>query len=165
MEQSTEYIANAADVESIDAIVTAAYDSISGSPGQRDWNRVRSLFIPGARLIPTGSAPGTMNTNDKIAPQVLDINGYIMRSADYLEKNGFFEREIARRTEQFGQIAHVWSTYESRHKTDDPRPFMRGINSIQLMHDGARWWIVTIYWQHESPDNPIPKKYLKTVKG
>ena len=165
MEQSTEYIANAADVESIDAIVTAAYDSISGSAGQRDWNRVRSLFIPGARLIPTGSAPGAMNANDKIAPQVLDIEGYIVRSADYLEKNGFFEREIARRTEQFGHIAHVWSTYESRHKTDDPRPFMRGINSIQLMHDGARWWIVTIYWQHEGPDNPIPKKYLKTVKG
>jgi len=165
MQQSTEYIANAADVESIDAIVTAAYDSISGPAGLRDWNRVRSLFMPGARLIPTGSAPGAMNANDKIAPQVLDIEGYIVRSADYVEKNGFFEREIARRTEQFGHIAHVWSTYESRHKTDDPRPFMRGINSIQLMHDGARWWIVTIYWQHESPDNPIPKKYLKTVKN
>jgi len=165
MQQSPEYIANAADVESIDAIVTAAYDSISGSAGQRDWNRVRSLFIPGARLIPTGSAPGAMNANDKIAPQVLDIEGYIVRSAEYLEKNGFFEREIARRTEQFGHIAHVWSTYESRHKTDDPRPFMRGINSIQLMHDGARWWIVTIYWQHEGPDNPIPKKYLKTAKN
>jgi len=165
MQQSTEYIANAADVESIDAIVTAAYDSISGPAGLRDWNRVRSLFMPGARLIPTGSAPGAMNANDKIAPEVLDIEGYIVRSADYVEKNGFFEREIARRTEQFGHIAHVWSTYESRHKTDDPRPFMRGINSIQLMHDGARWWIVTIYWQHESPDNPIPKKYLKTVKN
>jgi len=165
MQQSTEYIANAADVESIDAIVTAAYDSISGPAGLRDWNRVRSLFMPGARLIPTGSAPGAMNANDKIAPQVLDIEGYIVRSADYVEKNGFFEREIARRTEQFGHIAHVWSTYESHHKTDDPRPFMRGINSIQLMHDGARWWIVTIYWQHESPDNPIPKKYLKTVKN
>ena len=166
MQQSTEYIANAADVESIDAIVTAAYDSISGSAGQeRDWNRVRSLFIPGARLIPTSGAPGARNANDKIAPQVLDIDGYIVRSAGYLEKNGFFEREIARRTEQFGHIAHVWSTYESRHKTDDPRPFMRGINSIQLMHDGARWWIVTIYWQHEGPDNPIPKKYVKTVKN
>ena len=165
MQQSTEYIANAADVESIDAIVTAAYDSISGPAGLRDWNRVRSLFMPGARLIPTGSAPGAMNANDKIAPQVLDIESYIVRSADYVEKNGFFEREIARRTEQFGHIAHVWSTYESHHKTDDPRPFMRGINSIQLMHDGARWWIVTIYWQHESPDNPIPKKYLKTVKN
>jgi len=165
MQQSTEYIANAADVESIDAIVTAAYDSISGPAGLRDWNRVRSLFMPGARLIPTGSAPGAMNANDKIVPQVLNIEGYIVRSADYVEKNGFFEREIARRTEQFGHIAHVWSTYESHHKTDDPRPFMRGINSIQLMHDGARWWIVTIYWQHESPDNPIPKKYLKTVKN
>jgi len=156
---------NPADVASIDAIITAAYDSISGAAGKRDWNRVRSLFIPGARLIPTSQIAGARDSDGKIAPQMLDVDGYIARSADYLETNGFFENEIARCTEQFGHIAHAWSTYESRHKADDPRPFMRGINSIQLMHDGARWWIVTIYWQHEGPDNPIPKKYLKTAKN
>ena len=91
---------------------------------------------------------------------MLDIDGFIARVGDYLEKNGFFEREIARRTEQFGHIAHVWSTYESRYTVDDPEPFMRGINSIQLFYDGTRWWIVTIYWQHESTAHPIPAKYL-----
>jgi hypothetical protein len=95
---------------------------------------------------------------------MLDVDGYIARSADYLEKDGFFEKEIARSTQQFGHIAHVWSTYESRHKADDPRPFMRGINSIQLLYDDARWWIVTIYWQHESPEEPIPEKYLEAGK-
>lgn len=151
-------VANPADVASIESIVNAAYDSISGAAGKkRDWNRVRSLFMPGARLIPTGN-----NAEGKITAQVLDVDGFFARSNDYLEKNGFFEKEIARRTEQFGHIAHVFSTYESRHKADDPKPFMRGINSIQLMYDDKRWWIVTIYWQQESADDPIPEKYLKS---
>ena len=61
--------------------------------------------------------------------------------------------------EQFDRIAHVFSSYESRHRPDDPKPFMRGINSIQLFHDGRRWWIVTLYWQQD-PDHPIPGEYL-----
>lgn len=153
--------ADPGDVASIDAIIAAAYDVISGPAGQaRDWDRERSLFIPGARLIPTAKTAGEMNQDGTIAPQVLDVDGYIERSRDYLVKNGFFEKEVARRTEQFGHIAHVWSTYESRHNPDEPEPFMRGINSIQLLYDDRRWWIVTIYWQHENPDNPIPEKYL-----
>lgn len=153
--------ANPADVESIEAIINASYDVISGPAGQkRDWDRERSLFIPGARLIPTTKAAGEINPNRAITPNVLDVDGFIERSRDYLEQNGFFEREIARRTEQFGQIAHVWSTYESRHKEDDAEPFMRGINSIQLLYDDSRWWIVTVYWQHENVEDPVPAKYL-----
>jgi len=152
--------ANPADVSSIDAIITAAYDVISGPAGQqRDLDRERSLFIPGARLIPTATEPGETG-EDTNAPQILDVEAYIARVEPYFEETGFYEKEIARRTEQFGHIAHVWSTYESRHKEDDPEPFMRGINSIQLFNDGTRWWIVTIYWQHESVDDPIPGKYL-----
>src|SRR5438876_1744310 len=149
---------NPADVASIEAIVTAVYDSIPGPPRKRDWNRERSLFIPGARLIPMAKNAGEANSGGEIAPQMLDIEGFIARVGDYVEKNGFFEKEIARRTEQFGHIAHVWSTYESRHREDDPEPFMRGINSIQLLYDDSRWWIVTVYWQHESLEDPIPEK-------
>jgi hypothetical protein len=157
--------ANPADVSSIDAIITAAYDVISGPAGlKRDLDRERSLFIPGARLIPTAAEPGE-NSEGKMAPQNLDVEAYIGRVEPYFAENGFYEKEIARRTEQFGQIAHVWSTYESRHKEDDPEPFMRGINSIQLFHDGTRWWIVTIYWQHEDGEAPIPGKYLTSGHG
>ena len=154
MEVST---AEPADVVSIDAIITAAYDAISGAAGKkRDWDRERSLYYPGARLIPT-SRPGA---TEGLAPQTLDVDGFIARVEPYFAEHGFFEKEIARRTEQFGHIAHVWSTYESRHSEEDPEPFMRGINSIQLFHDGTRWWIVNIYWQQESVEDPIPEKYL-----
>ena len=151
--------ANPADVASIDAIIAAAYDVISGPAGKRrDWDRERSLFIPGARLIPTATVVGKNDVD--LAPLVLDVDGYIARVEPLFEKNGFYEKEIARKTEQFGQIAQVWSTYESRRDPSDPEPFMRGINSIQLFNDGNRWWIVSIFWQHESPEHPLPNKYL-----
>ena len=143
------------DVESIDAIVTAAYDGISGPAGEkRDWDRIRSLFISGARLIPTAKEAGKHDVD--LTPNILDIDGYIARVEPFFEKNGFYEKEIARRVEQFGQIAHAWSTYESRHDPSDAVPFMRGINSIQLFNDGRRWWILSIYWQHENASNPLP---------
>jgi len=152
--------ANPADVESIDAIIAAAYDVISGPAGRtRDWERERSLFISGARLIPTAVEAGRNDVG--LAPQTLNVEDYIARVEPLFAKNGFYEKEVARRVEQFGQIAHVWSTYESRHDPSEPAPFMRGINSIQLFDDGNRWWILSIYWQHESAEHPLPKKYLQ----
>ncbi len=148
--------ARPADVASIDAIVAAVYDAISGPAGQkRDWDRFRSLFAPGARLIPVVQAGETR------AARVLSVEDYIARSSPLLEKNGFFEREIAMKLERFGDIAHRFSTYESRRKADDPAPFARGINSFQLMNDAKRWWIVTIFWEAEGPDRPIPPEFLK----
>src|SRR5205807_6267219 len=135
--------ANRADVATIDSMVAALYDVISGPPGARNWDRFRSLFIPGARLIPTSRRP-----TGEVGSRVLSPDDYVQRSAPLIEKNGFFEREISRRAEQFGNIAHIFSTYESRH-AKDAQPFQRGINSIQLMNDGKRWWIVTIFWQGE----------------
>ena len=151
--------ANPADVGSIDAIVNAVYDVISGPAGKkRDWDRMRSLFIPGARLIPTGPRPG-----NAYGSRVLTVEDYVTRGSALFEKEGFFEKEVARKSESFGQIAHIFSTYEARHSPDDEKPFIRGINSIQLMNDGKRWWIVTIFWQAEDEKNPLPEKYL--MKG
>jgi len=153
---ATQPAANPADVASLDAILAALYDVISGPAGQaRNWDRMRSLFIPGARLIPSSPAP-----DGKVVPRVLDVEGYIQRAGPNLEKNGFFEREISRKTETFGTITHAFSTYESRRNKEDAAPFARGINSIQLVNDGTRWWVVTVFWDSERPNNQIPKQYL-----
>ena len=165
MSKIAERSANPADVESIEAIIAAAYDVISGPVGKkRDWKRERLLFISGARLIPTAKAvtndQGQVSDSNNLAPQILDVDAYIARVEPYFATTGFYEMEVARRVEQFGQIAHVWSTYESRHDPNDAKPFMRGINSIQLFNDGSRWWILSIYWQHENPQHAIPEKYL-----
>jgi hypothetical protein len=147
------------DVSSIDAIINAAYNVISGPAGKpRDWARERSLFWPDARLIPTATVPGRNDV--ELAPLFLDVDAYIERVEPIFATSGFYESEVARRTEEFGRIAQVWSTYESRHSQNDAEPFMRGINSFQLFNDGSRWWIVNIYWQHESAAQPIPDKYL-----
>ena len=142
------------DVASIDAILAALYDVISGPAGQpRDWNRMRSLFVPGGRLMPTGVRP-----DGSVVVRLMEVNDYIATSGPMLERVGFNEREITRRVEQFGHIAHVFSTYEGRMQTEST--VMRGINSIQLMNDGTRWWVVSVYWEAESPSNPLPERYL-----
>lgn len=159
MPSPTPRAADPKDVGSIDAIMKAVYASISGDAGQkRDWDRFRSLFHKDARLIPTGK-----NTQTGVfGGRALTPDEYIKQAEPYFMKEGFYETEKARRVDQYGNIAQVFSTYESRHAPSDKIPFMRGINSFQLLNDGTRWWVLTIYWQHETPDNPIPKKYLKS---
>src|SRR5436189_6450546 len=108
--------ANPADVASIGAIITAAYDSISGPAGQkRDWARERSLFYPGARLIPTAKPDGSNN----LAPEMLNVDGFIARLEPYFAEHGFYEKEIERRTAQFGQIAHHWCSYDTAQQGHD----------------------------------------------
>jgi hypothetical protein len=153
--------ANPSDVSSIDAIMKAVYDVISGDAGQkRDWDRFRTLFHKDARMIPSGK-----NKEGVIGARAYTPEEYIMRSSPFMEKEGFFEREMARKTDVYGNIAQVFSTYQSFHKKDDKTPFARGINSFQLLNDGKRWWVVTIYWQNETPENPLPGKYLKSSKN
>jgi hypothetical protein len=148
--------ANPADVKSVDAILASLYDVISGPAGKhRDWNRFRSLFVPDARLIPIRHD----KTGDGTDIAVYTPQQYQERAASILEQQGFFEKSIHNTTESFGDLVHVFSTYESRH-TADGKPFQRGINSIQLLKDGNRYWVVTIMWDGETPANPIPAKYL-----
>lgn len=154
--------ANPADVSSIDSIMKAVYDVISGGAGEkRDWDRFRSLFHKDARLIPSGKNAQT----GIVGARAFTPEEYIQRSSPFMEKEGFYEKEIARRTDIYGNIAQVFSTYASYHKADDKEPFMRGINSFQLLNDGKRWWVVTIYWQGETKETPIPKEYLKSKKN
>ncbi|UGB44253.1 hypothetical protein LQ772_09565 [Frateuria edaphi] len=113
------------DVASIDAILKAAYDTISGPKGhQRDWDRLRSLFAPGARMIPTRTGEDGVTTT-----RVLSVDEYIRLGDPKLKEIGFFEDEVHRTVQRFGNIAQVFSTYETRHAAAD-KPFQRGINSI-----------------------------------
>ncbi len=146
-------LGRAADGDSIESVTRAVYETISGPAGTRDWARFRSLFAAGARLIRMqASAAG-------ILPAVMTVDEYISRTGANFEKAPFYESELARRVESFGGIAHVFSTYESR-RAPGEKPFARGINSFQLVKDGKTWKVMTILWDSERPDNPIPEKYL-----
>jgi hypothetical protein len=148
--------ARPADVASIESIIAALYDVISGPAGQdRDWNRFRSLFAAGARLI-----VGAPASDGRVPSRNMTVEEYVHSADPFLKRDGFWEREIARRIERYGTVAHVFSTYESRVKSAESPPFSRGINSIQLVTNGQRWWVVTIFWDFERPGNPIPPEYL-----
>ncbi|MBN9503496.1 MAG: hypothetical protein J0H02_17100 [Armatimonadetes bacterium] len=141
--------------KSPESVIAAVYDVISGPAGQkRDWERMRSLFAPNATLTAIGKG-----RDGKVRRQVLTVEDYIKLSGPYLEEKGFFETEIASRSEKFRDLVHVWSTYESRSKKED-KPFARGINSFQLWNDGTRWYVLSIVWQEEDAQNPIPEKYV-----
>jgi hypothetical protein len=150
--------ARAADVESLDGIVAALYSVISGPAGApRDWDRMRSLFAPEGRLMAVVARP-----DGSTVLRGMGVEDYIARNSKAFATMGFFEREAARTTETFGQLVHVFSTYESRHAAGDAKPFQRGINSIQAYHDGKRWWIVNVVWRAEDERLPLPERYLRS---
>lgn len=144
-----------ADVTSIDAITATLYQVISGEPGAtRDWDRFRNLFKPEARLIPTRK-----DETGKLITKALSPEEYVQLFQSRIP-TGFFERELHRTTEQYGTVAHLFSTYETRDKKDGPVT-NRGINSIQLFYDGNRYYIITIFWCAESMGFVVPEKYVK----
>ena len=152
--------ANLADVKSPDAIVDAAYDVISVANEKKiDWDRFRSLFLPDARVIPTTRADG-----GRAGYQAFTVETYVKfgkRQVQQMVEQGFVEREIHAETERFGDIAHVFSTYESIHTAKGPEPVDRGINSFQLWYDGDRWWIMSLLWHTEREGAPVPERYQK----
>ena len=142
------------DVSSIDGLLNALYESITFSPGEEpDLQRFQSLFIPNApfiRIMLEG-------------PNIMDLESFVSSFKERVKSNvlkSFYEAEIARKTQSFGSIAQVFSTYKKGMNTDDPGSLGRGINSIQLFHDGKRWWASSITWEDERDDNEIPAKYL-----
>jgi len=151
---STRPAAKPADVASMDAILFALYDVISGPAGQRDWQRFRSLFAPGARLIPASPDSAGHPHFTAMSPD---------QFVEYADKvfltRSFYERQIGKTVDTFGAVTQVFSAYASQN-TPSEAPFSRGINSIQLYNDGTRWYVVTIYWNSERPDLKIPPRYI-----
>ena len=122
---------------------------ISGPAGQaRDWAKMRTLFTPDARLTSIGAN----------GPRGGTVDDYITKSGPLLTKSGFTERELARRVEIYGDLAHAWSSYEGT--GDGGKMKVRGINSFQLVRQNGRWLVQSIFWQHENPARPLPADML-----
>lgn len=144
------------DVSSIDGLIEALYDVISGPAGEpRNWDRFRGLFTKDANLCALGK-----DKEGKIRYRSMSVEDYVKGPGEYLIKNGFFEVELSRERDEFGLVTQLFSTYESRSKKEGP-VIARGINSIQIAFFDDRYWLVNILWNAESPDNPIPQQYLK----
>lgn len=143
-------------VQTLDSTLETLYEVISGEKQEaRNWELFKFLFVPNAQLMPIQN-----DGNGAYSPRSMTVDGYIESAGKWLEQNGFFEKEIHRVVETYGPVTHVFSTYESYYSQNDVAPFARGINSIQLLNDGRRWWVVNIYWFGETEVRPIPKKYL-----
>lgn len=145
--------AAAADVSSIDGMVKAFYETISGPVGTpRQWGRDRTLYAPGIQFF------SIVRSGGKVSVRRLNHSQYVNSNNESLVRDGFMETEIGRVTRRFGNIAHVFSTYQWQ--TADKKASGRGINSIEMLFDGKRWWITAASWDEETPENKIPKEYL-----
>jgi hypothetical protein len=141
---------NALEAGSLDAFMTSLYAFISGPVGQkRDVAKIRALFHPSCRFVVSGN-----DAEKKPRFLVLDVEAFLARAVPNWEQ-GFFEKETKRTTLQWGHMANVWTSYETR-KTADGPVWMRGINNVQLQFDGNRWWVMALQFQAEDPNNKLP---------
>jgi hypothetical protein len=143
------------DVKSREALLAAIYDVISGSAGERDWNRFRSLFVPQARFTAVGRKP-----DGSVSVTLLGVDEFIGMAGAVFKSQGLYENAIVNRVQTFGNVSQVFSSYESRNEKGG-KPFERGINSIQMFDDGKRWWVLSILWDTERQGNPLPKEMEK----
>ncbi len=147
--------AQQSDVESVDAIVSAVFHVISGPKGKaRDWDRMRSLFHQDGRLV------AMVRGKDGLRSSLMKVDDYVARSGAALERDGFFEQELARQVHEHGDLAQVWSTYECRRALDDAKPFLRGIDAFTLVREKGRWWVLSLVWEQEADSGELPAKYL-----
>ena len=147
--------AKAEDVNSMDAIMRTLYQVISGPMGGRDWNHFRSIFLPQARFTEVHKMP-----DGSFSVITWSVDEFVHDATDVFSKESFYESAIVNSPERYGNMAQVFSSYESRHAPGE-KPFARGINSVQLLNDGTRWWVVSIAWDSERPGNPLPAKFSK----
>lgn len=140
------------DVASIDAIIGTLYSVISGPAGDRDWERFISLFTPEANMAALATTPSG------VAYFIMTPEEYQERNAPVFQQTGFFEEEIGRKTDRYGNIAQIFSAYQYKLQKEGPVA-QRGINSIQLAFFQNRWWITSILWNAEEEDE-IPAEYL-----
>ena len=153
--------ADPADVASPDAIRNAAYDAISRAPGEPiDWDRFRSLHLPDAVLVPATEQTGGEFVVMSVDDFIVWVDAWLSETAPIGSEAdlGFFEREVNALTERYGDIAQSMSTYAKGVHGGEPQ--LIGINSMQMVFDGTRWWMVSIIWDEIPGAGPIPAKYL-----
>ncbi|QXP78973.1 MULTISPECIES: hypothetical protein [Winogradskyella] len=153
-QEKKDYSAN---VATLDSTIATLYTVVSGEKGvKRDWVLFKHLFHNNAKLIPAGTS-----SEGKKAVRYMSSDDYITTSGNWFDRNGFYQKETQRTVETFGNITHVFSSYESYKTKGDETPFLKGVNSIQLFNDGTRWWIINLYWAQESKNKPMPKPHLR----
>ena len=147
--EGTSMTDRTADEAAINATLDRVYSVISGPVWQeRDWDAMRALFTPEARLTAIradGVHGGT-------------VDEYIGRSGPFLISRGFTESALINRIDIYGDLAQAWSSYAGKWTEDDGSTgSVRGINSFQLMRQtDGRWLVQSIFWQAETPENPLP---------
>jgi hypothetical protein len=154
------------DAMTVESIVAGYYASLSHAPeATPNFDRMRQIFLYVGMIIPpkkNGGDDFSIGDVDQFEERYGKSSAALKEKGDV---RGLVDHEIARRTDCFGNVCQVFSTYESRHTANDAKPFERGVTSLQLVRDGRRWWIASAAWEVERPDAPIPAAYLPVASA
>jgi hypothetical protein len=146
------------DVSTIEGIVKASYETISGGVGvPRQWGRDESLFDRNVRFVALERDP----KSGAIVATITTHQEFVDTTDASLVKEGFTERELGHKIVRYGNVATVLSSYEGNNVSTG-KVVTRGVNIFQLYYDGKRWWILSMVWDVETPANPIPPELLPT---
>lgn len=147
--------ATAPDWESPEKLVASLYDVISGPAGERHWQRLRSYCKPEVQFnVLSRTKDGSS------VYRSLSLDEYIAMAGEHFKANPFYETQLGQTVQRFGPITHVFSAYQSA-ESPEGTSFDRGVNSIQLVKDEGRWWIVNILWTSETDEHPIPAELIQ----
>lgn len=141
------------DVSTINGLMKAFYEVVSGEAGEkRQWERDLSIHHPKAIY-------SYMTTINEESKQVtLSLEDFHKETDNMVLETAFYENEINREVKVFGNIANVWSTYETRLEKNGIVA-RRGINSIQLFYNNNKWQIISLVFDRETENNRIPQTF------
>lgn len=142
--------AHAGDGASPEALLAALNATISGPAGHRDWNRFRNLWLPGARI-----QFARQGRDGKVTIATMTVEDYIRQDDPYFAAHDFYETTLVKRTERYGNIAQIWTSFALRHAPTGPAT-QRGVESCQFLYDGQRWWLANLLDQPELSARPLP---------
>lgn len=139
------------DTKTIDGLMKASYEVVSGEKGaKRQWERDNHLHHP--------KAVYSYFDRKKQKQATMTLQEFHKETDEMVFNTAFYENEINREVRVFGNIAHVWSTYETRLEKGG-KVERRGINSIQLIFENNRWYIISWTFSGETDKDIIPKTF------
>jgi len=127
------------DLAAIERIMTALYESISGSDdSERDWDLSKSLFHPDARVSPNAF-------QDRVRG-VMTEDQFQADARPRIAPLAFFEWEVERDVRITGEVASIRSHYQAAETPNGTPIIKEGVNHLILIKEDGRWQIMAIAW-------------------
>ena len=135
------------------AMLNELYDSFAFDAGEEpDWETQRRLFLPGATIVPS-IQPERQPVGNDVETFIADFRTYALTGE--FSTTGLHERVLRMDIHSFGGVGHAFVAFEA-YVPGEEAPRSRGLDSIQLIHDGSSWRVASFTTQFETDELRLP---------